>query len=352
MAIPEGRMSTVPVPGSYGPPEDRKFYALTNYEQGPIAIEDTSEGLQYQNWTLTWNPANNELTAYPETTQVPVVIVTVADLITVSFTFDQAGRISFAYTTLVSSYLYWYDTALGYTVTTDLGATAITPALLLDDKRKTQFVQNDMLLWYTKLNGATYDLYMLRQRDRFLTEYLMDSGLPYAYIHNIGMHNALRLQLTLKPYLAGVPYVPAPPTDPDNLDFEKGNVNWVHEAGSEFSINQNSPETGFWNATLTSSGAYSRFVNGTFFPVTGGQQITIKMSAKGTLGQGIGFGFQGYDAGYAYLGRSEYGISVTANWVTEEWIFNVQPTAAYIKLVTSSNGLIGTFHVDNFTLVS
>ena len=210
MAIPQGRMSTEVVEGAYAPPENRVFYALINYEKGPIAIEDVSAGLLYQNWTLTWNPANNELTAFPETTELPVVIVTVADLVSVSFTFDQNARISFAYTTEVSSYLYWYDTALGQTVTTDLGADAITPALFLDDKRKTQNQANDMLLWYTKANGGTFDLYMLLQRERFLIEHLMASGLESQYIHNIGMHEALRVQITLKSTRPNIPYTGIP----------------------------------------------------------------------------------------------------------------------------------------------
>ncbi len=198
MAIPQGRMSTTVIDGVFRPPEDRAFSQSTSYERGPIAIEDTSEGLLYQNWTMTWNPATDELTATPETTGSPVIVGTVVGLISVSFTFDQNGRISYTYTTAVSSFLFWYDTSLGMTVTTDLGADAITPALTLDDKRDTQSIANDMLLWYTKLNGSTYDLFMLLQRERFLNEYLMASGLEHQYIRNIGITDKFRLQLVLK----------------------------------------------------------------------------------------------------------------------------------------------------------
>ena len=207
MAIPEGRMSTEVVEGTFGIPENRVFYALTSYEMGPIAIEDTTEGLLYQVWVLTYDPATGVITATPETTGPAVEIATISGLISLSFTFDQNGRITYVYTTAVSAYMYWYDTALGHTTTTDLGSDCITPAILLDDKRNTQSNANDMLLWYTKDDGGgTYDLYMLRQRDRFLTEYLMESGLPYPYIHNIGMNNGLRLQLALKSTVPNVPY--------------------------------------------------------------------------------------------------------------------------------------------------
>jgi predicted Rdx family selenoprotein len=209
MAIPEGRLSTTVVEGAFQPPENRVFYALISYERGPVAIEDTSLGLLYQDWTLTWNPSTGQLTATPETTGIPELSIIVADLVSISFTFDQNARISFAYTTTVSSYLYWYDSALAQTVTTDLGADAITPALLLDDKRDMESAANDMLLWYTKAEGGgTYELFMLRQRDRFLTEYSMATGLTKQYIHNIGMSSELRLQIMLKDKAPNLPYTP------------------------------------------------------------------------------------------------------------------------------------------------
>ena len=125
-------------------------------------------------------------------------IGTVLDIKSITFTFDQSGRISFSYATSVSSFLYWFDSSLGMTVTTDLGADALGPTLLLDDKRTMQSTVSDMLLWYTKADGGgTFTLYMLRQRDRFLNEIQMDTLLPNAYLRNIGMTDELRLQMTL-----------------------------------------------------------------------------------------------------------------------------------------------------------
>ena len=210
--IPQERLSTTPVPGLLSPPEGRVFYALTCYEKGPKAIEDTSEGLLYQDWTVTWDAETHILTALPETTGIAVSIQTIADLVSLSFTFDQNGRISFAYTTPVSSYLYWFDTGLGYTVTTDLGADCITPSLYLDDKRATQSSSSDMLLWYTKADGnGTFDLYQLLQRERFTIEHLEESGLPYAFLHNVGMTDKLRVQFVIKETIPNVPYVPEAP---------------------------------------------------------------------------------------------------------------------------------------------
>ena len=198
MAIPQGRLSTTPVPGIILPPDSRQFHALINYEKGPVAVENTTEGLLYQDWTLTWDPGTGKVWLTPETTGSAVDFQTIADIKHITFAFDQNGRVSLAYSTSVSSFLYWYDTALGVTVTTDLGSDVRIPALFLDDKRDRQSKVNDMLLWYTKLTGVdTYSLYMKRQRDRFLNEYLMDTDLPAGNIENIGMSDEIRVQIVL-----------------------------------------------------------------------------------------------------------------------------------------------------------
>jgi len=199
-----GGLSSTPVPGDIAPPENRVFYALTSYELGPLAIEDTTEGNTYQNWTLTYNTGTGLMTATPETIGFPVPTLTVPGIIYLTFTFDQNGRISYTWMTETSSYLYWYDTALGMTVTTDLGSDVITPSIALDDKRVSQNSANDMLLWYSKPDGGgAYNLYMLRQRDRFLTEYLMESGISTPYITKLGMNDGLRVQFTVSDIFSG-----------------------------------------------------------------------------------------------------------------------------------------------------
>ena len=90
------------------------------------------------------------------------------------------------------------------TVTTDLGSDVITPSIALDDKRVSQNSANDMLLWYSKPDGGgAYNLYMLRQRDRFLTEYLMESGISTPYITKLGMNDGLRVQFTVSDIFSG-----------------------------------------------------------------------------------------------------------------------------------------------------
>lgn len=197
MAIPQGRLSSEVVFGKIFDPEDRPYYGLIAYERGPIAIEDTTMGLLYQNWTMVYDSNTSELIAVPETTGEPVSVLTIPDVQYFTFTFDQAGRVSITYVTSVSSYLYWYDTAAADTVTTDLGANVITPSIALDDKRATQNTVNDMLLWYIKGVPGNYSLYMKIQRERFLIEHLMLTGLSEGYLLTVGMADNLRIHLKL-----------------------------------------------------------------------------------------------------------------------------------------------------------
>lgn len=197
MAIPEGRLSTdwAATESQYSMPEDRVFYAYVNYERGPVAIEDTTEGLLYQNWTFSWDSGTGDVTATPESGPAQVVHnIPACSLI--SCTFDQNGRVNIAYIN-GNGYLWWYDTALGSRATRDLGSDIFSLSLYLDDKRETQNTDNDMLLWYTKQNGSVWDLYMAIQRDRFLVEYSMYNGLDVGFIHNSGMSYGLRGQLSI-----------------------------------------------------------------------------------------------------------------------------------------------------------
>lgn len=199
MAIPEGRMSTIPVIGDYRPPEGVNLHPITTYEFGPIDIEDTTEGLLYQTWRLTWDISTGDFILRGETTLNEYTIGNSPDVNHASFTFDQSGRVTFAWTNATSSYLYWYDTQVAQQVTTDLGLEVLTPTIYLDDKRLTQNAASDMILWYTKYTGGEkYALYMKLQRERFLIETEMMTDLESYYIIACGMTNELRVQLRMR----------------------------------------------------------------------------------------------------------------------------------------------------------
>jgi hypothetical protein len=204
MAIPEDRMSTTVVESDWLPPDDRERNLKIDYEAGPVALNDPSEGLSYQNWTLEWNYISGDFTAIPETTGSPSVVLNVANVTQYSFCFDQNGHINIAHTVNnTDPKLYWYDTNLATWTTTDLPSTVICPTLTLDDKRTTQTQASDILLWWTEDQGdGTYNLYRAQQRDRFdpLVPKEMATDTP-PYIYKLGMNSGLRLQLGLSHFV-------------------------------------------------------------------------------------------------------------------------------------------------------
>jgi hypothetical protein len=196
MAIPEDRLSTTFVDGDVFSPDERiRPTLLEDYELGPMAISDTSAGLTYQSWTLSY--VSPDITLTPETTGPPVVPYTKPGCTQLTFCFDQNARPTFAYVIGGNGFLYWYDTDAAQFVETEYTG-LISVFLMLDDKRATQTGANDMIFWYTRLTGPSeYSLYHRKQRERFETEYLMKTGcLPF--FSRGGMHDGFRIKLMMR----------------------------------------------------------------------------------------------------------------------------------------------------------
>lgn len=198
MAIAEDRMSTVVVEDTWLSPDDRAHAWTEDFEAGPVALSDTSQGLYFQPWRLHWDPPTGNLIVTPENVGAPVIIITVPNVTQCSLAFDQNGRATIAYTAAGQAYLYWYDTDAAGFVTTLLAAGTTNPMLSLDDKRSTQTNANDILLWYTRQQpDNSWNLYKREQRERFLIEDLMKEGV-FPYCYKAGMHKGLRGQIALR----------------------------------------------------------------------------------------------------------------------------------------------------------
>ena len=200
MAIIENRLSTTLVDDTYIPPEGfiRNSF-LHDKEGGPIAVTDTSGGMNAQDWTMTVSPAF-EVVLTPDV-GAPYSLNTITGAKQASFCFDQNARPSIVWVTDTTTYLYWYDSAVGNFVTTDLGADVISAMLSLDDKRALEVSDNDIILWYTKeTSPSVWQLYHRLQRERFTIEYEMTppAGIVYPpYLWKAGMHEGLRGKVTL-----------------------------------------------------------------------------------------------------------------------------------------------------------
>jgi len=200
MASVEDRMSTIPAPSAYLQPDGNQRILSEDWERGPLALEDITAGLFYQDWKLTWDFNTGDFTVTPQSYGfASKVLFGVPGVTQCSLAFDKTGHVNIAYTSNGMPYLYWYDTVAAGWLTTALPGAVNCPTLTLDDKRKMESANNDIILWWTEdQGGGSYTLYRALQRDRFdpLVPKLMQSGLP-KNIFKCGMHDGLRIQLSL-----------------------------------------------------------------------------------------------------------------------------------------------------------
>jgi len=183
--LPGGILSTEVVRGQIVGARAMSVSKIVDYEDGGIAINDSSEGLLYQAWKciISDNKAMLSAENMDET-----VVYSGTYLTEISFTFDQNMRLSLAYVDSNLPYLQWYDSSVGGQVTTALPTDIVNPRLFLDDKRVLQSAVSDIILGYVRNNN----LYYRQQRDRFTIEYLLKENV--SRLVKIGMNNQLRLQ--------------------------------------------------------------------------------------------------------------------------------------------------------------
>ena len=165
---------------------------LYDYEDGPIAFQDPSRGLRYQQWRaylkdyVVWLEADNmppmELIKTPDNT-----------ITDISIAFSNNADLHYVWTDNGVTKLYWYNTVSAAFETMTLPDGVRTPKLTLDDKRPTQMARNDIILTYIKSDNK---LYFRKQRDRFAVEYLLDDG-PFIGIERFYMNTGWRLQWLL-----------------------------------------------------------------------------------------------------------------------------------------------------------
>lgn len=188
--LPDGVLSTTPVPSTFIWGRENLITGTLDYENGGLDIGDTTEALTYQTWRGRLIGEDVILDA-PSVS--PVTIYSAADITEISFSFDQNMTPALAYVQGGVAKLRWYDTSIpGYDILTVTGA--ITPRISIDDKRKSQTSQSDLILAYVRSNC----LYYRRQRDRFLTEYLLLTGpalgIDSLQLVKIGMNKKWRFQ--------------------------------------------------------------------------------------------------------------------------------------------------------------
>jgi hypothetical protein len=186
-----------PIFSLYIPPDGDPITELTDVELGGIGLQDPSQGLQVQDWTLTIVPngLNGDfyLSApnFPSTLLFSRVNVTWGRL-----AFDQNMFPIISYVDQYGAGYYWYDPIAHAYAFVVMDPAVRTPCVTMDDKRPipTLVGSNDVILAYMKGNGLYYRI----QRERYGTEYLlkldMTTLIPNPSLWMVGMNEGMRLQ--------------------------------------------------------------------------------------------------------------------------------------------------------------
>lgn len=197
MAFPSNSLSEIPVPGEFvGSGAANILDRKRDYEEGPIAEQDPSQGLNYQEWRSYI--LDNKIWLESDNSPARVVYEGTEELTDVSIAFNQNADIHYAYIEGGVAKLYWFDTTTSQFETMILPEGSRTPKITMDDKRLTQNVNNDIILSYIKADNG---LYFRMQRERFQVERLLHPG-PFVMIRQMYMNDGWRLQWLLVP---GVP---------------------------------------------------------------------------------------------------------------------------------------------------
>lgn len=189
--LPDNEASDGLYSAAWLPPTNRYRSLIEDFELGPIALSDTSEGISFQVWALTYNEWTGDFTLTPEKVGGPIVVLNVPDVTQCGLAFDQNGYPFICYVTGCTDAKYWwYDFTIPGQVTVDMAENVTSVACCVDDHRPEQLENSDIILAYMRAG----DLYYRQERERFDTERLLTANTGDYKIQRIGMNRIYRLQ--------------------------------------------------------------------------------------------------------------------------------------------------------------
>ncbi len=188
MALPgDGLASKEPVVGGFVGADQLPPSKVISYEDGGIALNDSSAGLLHQVWKACISDDGSRI-LISSPSHAESVFIAGTEISEVSLAFDSNMNPAVAYVEVGFARLRWYDSLIDdYTTTNFPGASS--PKLSTDDKRPGQTSQRDIIFAYIR-NG---NLYYRQQRDRYGVEYLLATNVEGEF-NQLGMNTAGRLQ--------------------------------------------------------------------------------------------------------------------------------------------------------------
>jgi hypothetical protein len=192
MSMPNNSLSQVIVRYTWKGIPQNDPTALIDYELGGISLNNTSQGLEYQLWTF--EAIDDIIYVSAPNTSGRIQLLVAAGLVEgVAGTFDQNMNPFVAFSQAGQWHYWWFDTTVGHMVVSDLPTGVTSCKVCLDDRRKWEIVNSDILLFYTRNDN----LYHRRQRDRYTAEFLLRGSVGGTLVR-VDMNGINRLQLKLQ----------------------------------------------------------------------------------------------------------------------------------------------------------
>lgn len=189
----DGLFSSVPHPATYYSPDNLSgFTRQVDYENGGVALHDASRGLRYQNWKLAYDRVSKEVVLTNESGFRRVMFTSIG-LTQLALAFDLSMTPYIAYTEQGITWVRWVQ-ANGTHVKL-LIPDATQPRLTLDDRRRGNEVNSDVVLFYLK-GRQLCKRYL---RESFGTEHIMENDVDGTRLGRVGMTTGMRVQVEVLP---------------------------------------------------------------------------------------------------------------------------------------------------------
>jgi len=184
--LPNNILSSQPIAAEFFTP--LRNDPLIDFELGGADIQNTSQGLMSKLWKCFYEDGQIKI----RNGDLVHTLIAVENATALGLAFDFNMRPQLTYVANGKTYLWWYDPSASKQVTTEFGASYISPQLSLDEHRLVNSANADIIFAYIRNAKLCYR----QQRDRYETEHIL-SDAKNQKLTQIGMSKNNRFQFRL-----------------------------------------------------------------------------------------------------------------------------------------------------------
>lgn len=180
LPLPEPLLIDEGVSSLFNYPRSKNYPLTESWENGGVALSDPSEDLTKYVWKA-WTDGTT-IKVKRDDLDVHHVVLMDSNITEIDLTFDQNMRPCIAYVANGISKLYWYDSQQAKQVI-DEYPLITNPRVSLDDKRRFNVANSDIIFAYQKGDNLCYRI----QRERFTDEHILATNPKKRLLWRIGM---------------------------------------------------------------------------------------------------------------------------------------------------------------------